>query len=61
MPLPLGMGSRQNQVLPAEPALYVGWVELGECFNMTVRVEWSGVYTADLLYNSSDGEISPSM
>ena len=54
------MGSRQNQVLPAEPALYVGWVELGEWFNLTVRVEWSGVYTADLLYHSSAGEISPS-
>jgi len=44
-----------NLVLPPENLLYVGWVEAGEWFNMTVRVERSGVYTADLLYTSSGG------
>lgn len=44
-----------NLVLPPENMLYVGWVEPGEWFNMTVRVERSGIYTADLLYTSSGG------
>jgi hypothetical protein len=44
-----------NLVLPPENLLYFGWVEPGEWFNLTVRVERSGVYTADLLYTSSGG------
>ena len=35
--------------------LYVGWVVAGEWFNMTVDVQRTGVYTADLLYTSSGG------
>jgi hypothetical protein len=44
-----------NLVLPPENLLYVGWVEPGEGFNMTVRVERIGPYVADLLYTSSGG------
>lgn len=44
-----------NLVLPPENLLYVGWVEPGEWFNITVRAERTGVYTADLLYTSSGG------
>ena len=47
--------SPYNLVLPPENLLYVGWVEPGEWFNMTVHVQRSGVYTADLLYTSSGG------
>jgi len=42
-------------VLPPENLFYVGWVEPGEWFNITVRAEPTGVYTADLLYTSSGG------
>jgi hypothetical protein len=42
-------------VQPPENLLYVGWVEPGEWFNMTVRVERSGFYDAGLLYTSSGG------
>jgi hypothetical protein len=44
-----------NIVQPPENLLYVGWVEPGEWFNMTVDVERTGVYTADLLYTSRGG------
>jgi hypothetical protein len=44
-----------NLVLPPENLLYVGWVEASEWFNMTVDVDRTGVYTADLLYTSSGG------
>jgi hypothetical protein len=44
-----------NLVLPPENLLYVGWIEPGEWFKMTVRVERTGMYTADLLYTSSGG------
>jgi hypothetical protein len=44
-----------NLVLPPENLLYVGWVEPGEWFNMTVHVQQNSVYTADLLYTSSGG------
>jgi hypothetical protein len=44
-----------NLVEPPANVLYVGWVEAGEWFNMTVDVKKTGVYTADLLYTSSGG------
>jgi hypothetical protein len=44
-----------NLVQPPENLLYVGWVEAGEWFNMTVNVDRTDVYTADLLYTSSGG------
>ena len=44
-----------NLVEPPENMLYVGWVEAGEWFNMTVDVKRTGVYTADLLNTSSGG------
>jgi len=48
-----------NVVQPPENMLYVGWVVAGEWFNMTVDVQRTRVYTADLLYTSSGGgEIS---
>lgn len=42
-------------VHPQEGELYVGWTEPGEWFNMTVKVERSGVYTINLLYTSNRG------
>src|SRR5258707_11310712 len=44
-----------NSVQPQENLLYVGWVEAGEGVNMTVDVQRTGGYTADLLYTSSGG------
>jgi hypothetical protein len=44
-----------NLVQPPANLLYVGWTEPGEWFNITVDVERTGVYTADLLYTSSGG------
>jgi hypothetical protein len=44
-----------NLVQPLANLLYVGWTEPGEWFNITVDVERTGVYTADLLYTSSGG------
>jgi hypothetical protein len=44
-----------QQVRPPEGLLYVGWTAPGEWFNMTVEVEQSGIYTADLLYTSNAG------
>jgi hypothetical protein len=44
-----------NVVVPPENLLYVGWVEAGEWFNITVDVKRTGVYTADLLYTTSGG------
>jgi hypothetical protein len=44
-----------NVILPPENQLYVGWTEPGEWFNITVRVDRAGTYTADLLYTSNRG------
>jgi hypothetical protein len=44
-----------NLIQPPANLLYVGWTEPGEWFNITVDVERTGVYTADLLYTSSGG------
>jgi hypothetical protein len=44
-----------NMVQPPENLLYVGWVEAGEWFNMTVNVEKTGVYAVDLFYTSKGG------
>ena len=44
-----------NVVAPPENQLYVGWTEPGEWFNLTVRIERAGTYTADLLYTSNRG------
>lgn len=51
--------SPYNLVQPPENQLYVGWIEPGEWFNMTVNVERAGRYNIDLLYTSNrGGEIS---
>src|SRR6202021_613741 len=39
-----------NLVLPPENLLYVGWVEPGEGFNLTVAADRTGVYRAALIY-----------
>src|SRR6202047_4304342 len=44
-----------NLVEPPENLLYIGWVEAGEWFNLTVDVKRTSVYTADLFYTSSGG------
>jgi hypothetical protein len=44
-----------NLVQPPANLLYVGWTEPGEWFNITVNVERTARYTADLLYTSSGG------
>lgn len=47
--------SPYDLVVPPENQLYVGWTEPGEWFNITVQVDHTGVYTADLLYTSNRG------
>jgi hypothetical protein len=44
-----------NLVQPPVNQLYVGWTEAGEWFNVTIRVERSGLYSIDLLYTSNRG------
>jgi hypothetical protein len=51
--------SPYDLVKPPENQLYVGWTEPGEWFNITVQVDRSAVYEADLLYTSNrSGTIS---
>jgi hypothetical protein len=44
-----------DKIVPPPNLLYVGWTEPGEWFNMTVDVERTGTYAADLLYTSNRG------
>lgn len=44
-----------DKVTPPAGLLYVGWTQPGEWFNITVDVQVSGDYSADLLYTSNRG------
>jgi hypothetical protein len=44
-----------DKVVPPRDLPYVGWTEPGEWFNITVDVEQTGTYAADLLYTSNRG------
>ncbi len=44
-----------DKVTPPAGLLYVGWTQPGEWFNITVDVQESGEYSADLLYTSNRG------
>jgi hypothetical protein len=44
-----------DKVTPSAGLLYVGWTQPGEWFNITVDVQESGEYSADLLYTSNRG------
>ena len=44
-----------NLVSPPPELQYVGWTEPGEWFNITVDVEQTGDYVADLLYTAHQG------
>ena len=47
--------SPYNKVTPPSGLLYVGWTQPGEWFNITVDVQETGEYSADLLYTSNRG------
>jgi len=44
-----------NKFEPPPNLLYVGWIEAGEWFNITVDVAKAGEYSGDLLYTSNRG------
>jgi hypothetical protein len=44
-----------DKVQPPSNMFYVGWTAPGEWFNVTVNVEKTGWYSADLLYTSNRG------
>jgi len=44
-----------DKVAPPADLLYVGWTVPGEWFNITVQVDRTGDYDADLLYTSNRG------
>jgi hypothetical protein len=47
--------TQYDKVQPPPNMFYVGWTEPGEWFNVTVKVEEAGWYTAELLYTSNRG------
>jgi hypothetical protein len=47
--------TQYDKVQPPPNMFYVGWTEPGEWVDITVDVEQSGWYTADLLYTSNRG------